>query len=626
MRLIERLTVNGEVLPISGYNINTPTDGLGQSVNIALARPDIDSIPIDADITFEIGAKKWNGSGYDVSYAPPIIAGGKLNGRSYTVRWIPDANGGFPGDVINFTSMSAIADKFAISPSHPIILYDPVSIDPRNLTIDPNTAIKRNGVPILPELIPKENLDAKQVMDYAYGALGFSRVISNLPHLPVDKVEFTLEGGYHAAVKGIISFFDTLTFEHGTPLWIIDPEEGVPSGLDVKTLSPNAVVEVVENLNPEITSNAVILQYNNPAAINAGELPQESFIDDDPIESGTGHSYTRVEVTRHVTQYVDILSGEVRRTQEHEIETRHFAYRDNIVVTVDAGTVTRDRQEGGVVLISKEIIENTYAGNEKTGHIRTVEGIYTDPEDFGRDAYGLLHTEVCSLNYGIDNAHPGENLLEYTEMKTRGLVVAEAKDDGYIQYTPILDAMTGAGLESDGSQYLVADKPIETYTERFRQTSQNQSNVTTTLVDHLGGNLRSVPPVQSRTGSRTTFTPFSLGNRPNAIREIIEAASVATIGLRHPINFDVGRLDAAAGRRLSRRKLQRLERPPKTLAITQPGIDFSLRRGSLLICPIRSGFEGKAIITGMSIQASGIGTPEVRRVQSIEAKELLIDE
>lgn len=636
MRITERLRVNGDDIPISGYSINTPTDGLGQSVTIALAKPDINSIPLDADIVFEIGASVWDDMAEDfaTSYAPAILANGKLVGRTYTVKWIPDERGGYPGDVIEFSSISPIADKWSMSPAQPIVLYDPQKINAQALLVDPNEAIRYNNIPILPLLVVQEDLNSIAAVKFCYEALGFSRIITSLGEpFPVDRVDISLEGGYHEAAKSIISFLDPLAFEHDGILWIIDPEEGLPSGLTVKQLSPNALVEVVQSLNPEITSNAVIVSYKNLTGVNAGEIPRESFITEPAIESGSGKDYTRTEVTRHITEFFDSLSEELRRTEEHEIVTKHFAYRDLISVSVDGdGAVTRTREPGGVILISTDTLENSYIGNQKQGHTRTVEGVYSNPEDAGRDAYGILHVEEGSLTYGVDNSHPGENVLERSEVKTRGLVLMETKEDGLTVFTPIVDAGSGNIIESDGSQSLIHDTPIETFIERLRQTSSNQSNIETLIIDHLGGALRTIPAVQSRTGSRSTFEPpFALegkqrGHRPGYIRELIkDEESVAELGLRRPVSLDVGSCDPQTARRLARRRLQRLTRPPKRLSITLPGIDFSLRRGSLILCPLRSGFDGKAIVTGHNITASGIGTPAARRVQTLEARELIID-
>lgn len=612
MRLTERLLVNGVELPISGYSINTPTDGMGQSVNIALAKPDITSIPLDADITFEIGASKWGGAVYNTSYAPPIISGGKLLGRNYTVRWIPDEKGGHPGDVIEFSSLSPLADKWSISPDNPIILYDPAKVDATKLIPNQSELIRYGTGYITPVAEAEPDLKLHTVLDRAYKeGCGFTRVITNLPNPEIDRVDFSIEGGYHAAAKALIDFMEPLPFEHGGALWIIDPDEGIPTGLTVKTLSPNAVVEVIQTLTPEVISNAVILSYKNRERINAGEYLQLKIIAEPPIESGSGNSYTRIEVLRHVTEHYDILTDELRSTDEHEIETSTFAMRN-----------------GAVTLISKETLENLYIATAKDSHTRTIEALYTPPS--GGDVWDTVMIETCRLLYEADQAHPGENILTLSETKTRGTVLAETPEGGTTKYTPILDATSGGG-GSDNEGIVLPNMAIETIIERLRPTSQNQANVETIIVDHLGGGLRTVAPVQSRTGSRSTYAaPFALerkgGHRPGYIRELIDdKVSRALYGLRRPIGFNVENLDAATGRRLARRKLQKLTKPPKTLKITMPGIDFSLRRGSLILCPLRSGFEGKAIVTGLGVTATGIGTPQARRVQTLDARELLTD-
>lgn len=631
MRLTERLTVNDVVIPISGYSIQAPTDGMGQSITIALAKPDITSIPLDADITFEIGAEQSNGPGFDVSYAPPIIENGRLNGRSYNVKWIPDERGGYPGDVIEFTSLSPIADKWSLSPFPPVIVVDPNRYENPESLIPPESEriISGSGfiTPVL-EQVPDMMLHAVMHRAYVTGC-GFAGLVTNLPNFPVDRVDFTLEGGYHAPVKSLISFLNPISFEYAGGLWVISPELGMPSGLTVKTMPHDCVIEVTQSLNPELLSNAVILTYKTTGAGFAGELPQERIINDDPIESGTGKSYTRQETARHITEYVDVISGAVRRVQEQYVEVRNYAYRDNIIVSTDGeGNVTRERTPGGVVLISEERIENTYIGNTKSGHVRTINAIYPNPEAQGADAFGEVLREECSLRYGADEQHPGESVLTYSENKTSGIVVKETRPDGYVAYTPIIDAGSGNIIESDNTQTLLTATPIETTLTRLRPTAQNQVNVESTIVDHLNGQLRTVPPVDSRVGTRSTyFPPFTIGgHRPGYIREWIpDAASIALYGVRKPFVLDIGNLDPATGRELALIRLKHTTKPPKRFAIILPGIDFSIRRGTVLIPPLRSGFDNKVLVTGYNISASGIGTEQARRTMSLDCRELLID-
>lgn len=626
MQHTEELRVNGTLVPIAGYSISTPSGSMGRSITIALSNPSLAAIPTDADIEFKRGAIVGG-----VSSLETIMSGGKIDGRTFSVRWIPDERGGFPGDVIEFSSLSPLANKWSLCPNPPVIMYNPATVDATKILPNPFEAIKLNGHPILTKLEPRRDLKLYDALTYAYvTGCGFNRVVTNFPNFPIDRVDFTIEGGFHEAVKGFLSFLEPEIFEYAGNLWIIYTGLGLPSRLPVKVISLDGVVDVVQTLNPEIISNAVILSYRNLNIIHVGEIPDEQFIDDDPIESGAGHSYTRQETRRHITEYKDINSGELVRTEEHEIITKHFAYRDVITVTVDNTDptnpiTTRIRSEGGIVQISEDTLENSYIANNKAGHHRTLYGIYSNPEDYGRDAYGLLHVEDQRILYAQDDQHPIESVISLVETKTSGMVLKETKTDGLIVYTPILEAVTGSIIESDLSQSILSDVPIETITELLRPTSQNQANVQTVIVDHLNGGLRTVPPVQSRVGTRSTFNPnFALpGNRPGYIREMFLGPSVATLGIRKPFTFEVGAVDPAEARKLAEIKLEQLSSPPKRVTIQNQGIDFSLRRGSVVSPPLRSGHDGNFLVTGLMETASGIGTENARRTQTLECKELV---
>lgn len=644
MILVERLTINGNPVDIAGYQIDAPTDGMGQSVSIVLAKPDLTLIPIDADIKFEIGAGKYNSGTdeIDYSWAPPIIEGGRLFGRNYSVRWIPDDMGGFPGDALEFSSMSPLADKLSKVPYPPVILVDPATVsDPATLIPPAEQRIAYRGGDMLttdglitPVVRTEHDLKIIRVMDIAYReGCGFTRVVSNLPAFKVDRVDFTLESGYHDPIKSLIQNLEPMAFENEGELWVIDPEDGLPPGLTVINLPLDCVVEVIQNLNPEPLVNAIVLHCKANGTLYGGEIPQNAFITEPPIESGEGKSYTRTEVTRHVTNFVDTVSGEIRRTEEHEIVTKVYAYQDRIEVTVtNEGQpdqeVTRVRLPGEVVLISEETLSNRYVGNTKQGHTRSVDATYADPGNFGRITYGNVYKETGRQIYGADEKNPGESILQYSEVISTGAVLKETKPDGLIVYTPILDADSGNLVESDKSQSLLLNQPLETMTETLQPTSQNQSNVVTRIVDHLKGGVRG-SIVQGRPGSTSTFAPpltLTGGYRAGYTRELlIDAESVAEHGLRRPIQFDAGYLDKPEAKRRAYRKLARLKNPPKRYSITLPGIMFALRRGSLVVPPLRVGQDNKCIVTGYRITGSALGTPNARRQQVLDVKELIND-
>lgn len=642
MILTERLLVNGSPVDISGYSIQAPKDGMGQSLTIALAMPNPASIPVDAAIVFEIGASVWNGVTYDTSYVP-ILADGKLNGRSYSIKWIPDERGGFPGDVIEFSSLSPIADRWSIAPELPVILYDPRKIEASSLTFRDFDLIRQYGsFPggfryLRPELEPLPDLKLHRVLERIYvEGCGFDRVIANLPNPEIDRVDISIEAGFHAAAVPLINRvgIKLLSFEYGNILYILDSSNGLPSAFPVKELPLDCVVEVNQNINPEPLSNGVILSYKqDPGTIYAGERAEETVENFPAQENGTPGTvgYTKQDGYRRLTEYYDIVSNELRRVLEHEIVTRIFGYPDNVEVTVTTAgdppveTVTRLRTPNLSLLrlLHKDTIENSYSGNTKTGHIRTVEGYFSNPETRGIPEFGEILRETNSSTWGVDLNHPGESILKRSVTSVSGLCLRETLKDGYLVYTPITDADEGGLIKSDLSQG-IETRQIETVIEELRETAQNQANVETRIIDHLQGRPRKTG-VQGRPGSRSTYFPnFALPQgKAGYIRElIIDEDNVELYGLRRPMSLDVENLGAIEGRLLARRKLRYTIDPPKNISITLPGIDFSIHRGSVVLPPNRSGFEGKHVVESYNITASGIGTEQARRVMRLDCLEV----
>lgn len=642
MILTERLKINNVEVAISGYTVNTPPGGLGESVTFALSKPDLTLLPEGAVIKFELGAGKETSPGViEYSYVT-ILDTGKMDGRSYSVRWVADDTGGFPGDVFEVSALSPLADKWGLAPQRPVIMYNTRAINAEGLTPEDNQLIRvyddEGEVSyIRPYLIGIDGLTLYNVLDRAYTnrdareEIGvnpaFNRVVTNIPNFPLERVDISIEAGFHNSVSGLYAIFNPVVFASDNVLYIIDPDGGLPPEFLPRQLELDCVIEVNETQEPEELFNAVLLSYRERPGGNVylGERPEIKIIHEEAIESGEGRAYTRTEVFRKVTEFYDINSDELRRVEENEIDTKIYAFRDNIVITGTGEELTRTRVGGEVKLVSHEVIQNFYSGNTKSGHSRTIEGLYYNPEDHGRDAFGEIFTETCQLDWSADMAHPGEYILRWSEVKTEGLVLVETKADGFKVYIPILDATNGGIVESDNTQTLQR-LPIETITETLRETGKNQSNVETVIKNHLtGGSGGSV--VQNRPGSRSTFlppfSPRSSGHRAGYIRELIkDDESIALYGLRKPFTLDVGDLGQIEGRRLARRRLASRVNPPLSLSVTLPGIDFLIRRGSLLILPRRNGYTNSMIVTGYKRSGRALGTESARRDMVLELREV----
>lgn len=662
MILTERLTINGEEVAIAGYNVKAPTNALAQSVTIALVEPLPELLPDGAEITFELGAGKADISGNVLySYAPPIIEGGRLNGRSYSVSWLPGDGGGSPNDVLQFTAMSPLAERLTLSPERPLTMFDPEKVRESDLRVpDYSKIVELNAQTgqyerIEPILEAVENLMFYKILDRAYtnrsvlegvgASLGFDRVITNIPDFAVDSIEFTFETGWHNPVKTLYQLYKPEFFESENILYILSPEYGLPPGIDPLILPHNCVIELSRTEETSSIINAIQLVYkrNLTGQGTAGEEIDIEIIHETPVVSGEGESYVREETSREIVTFTDENTGAIRRIEESWIETKTFAYRPSRTVTTDGDGVTSVTLGAGeVVLIMEERTVNTYSGNTKSGHSRTVDALYLNALQTGAPyKYGRVLDELCSLSWRPDLSHPGEYEQVRCEIKTSGLCLVEnieieeenPLDSGqkikYIHkiFTPILDA-ADTGLVTGEFTQTLETKPISTILETLRDTGQNQSNIETRTTNHLTGGAKT-PQVQSRPGSRSTYLPpfsvkFGGGAKAGQVRELIKnQTSIDLYGLRTAETLDIGKLDPAEGRKIARRRLRVAETPPKAFTITLPGISFVYRRGLVLLPPLRSGFDNPVMITGLEITGRALNTSAALRDMTIEARELI---
>ena len=655
MILTERLLINGVVTPIAGYSVKAPTGGLAQSVTIALVTPELNLIPEDADITFEIGAGVADINGnITYSYAPPIISNGKLNGLNYTAGWLEDGSGGSPNDIIEFTALSPLAEKLTLTPERPIIMYDPVRVPESSIETKEEQLIKvfnpatdeYETVDYIKESV--EELSLYKVLDRAYtnkspledagGGLGFDKVVTNIPDFPVERIDFTIEGGWHSPAASLYSRYNPEIFEFNNVFYIIAAEFGLPPGFVPVELDAKCVIDLNRTTESSPLINAVLLTYNQDAkgiVGTAGELPSIRLIDEPPIESGSGSNYVREEVLRSITEFKDINTGEIRRVTENYVETKTYGYAPLRIIEETDGVVSVILAPGEITLLSEERITNRYTGNTKAGHSRYVNALYLDPDKPGAAySFGRVIDEIVTLRWRPDLSHPGEYEQTFSETKTSGLcllesIPVEGSGVNYLHkvYTPILDAMETGLITADGTQ-TKEYKEISTELETLRDTGQNQSNVEYRAVNHLTGGAR-LPKVQSRPGSKSTYLPpFSVkyggGVKAGTIRELIkDEESIELYGLRKPFVLDVGKLDPVEGRRLAKQQLKASLNPPRYFTITLPGINFLYRRGLILLPPLRSGYDRPVIITGTEITGRALHTSAALRDMRFDAREVI---
>lgn len=648
MIIIPKLFVNEEELGVENYTLKFPEGALGGSLSVNLAKPLHGTITPESNVSFDLHIGKVIGG--EVVYSTAnLLNGGKVVSSNTKFAAVKSGNTWKPNDSLSFDVLNPLADRWSKSPERPIIMFDPAKIEGGELIphadqfTEINQLLKLGGEPVFPSLEPVDNFKLFDVLDRVYtnnparlsaaagglGAIvgrnlyadsiaagtgcGFDRVITNVLNSPLERADVSITGGWNETAKSLLTLFDPLAFELGNSLVILDPTRGLPPNFLSNALSLKCTVDVNLTVEPVQLVNAAIMVYKIRVAPTEeggvtfeGTIPSIRFENSPPSETGTGKGYVRREVLRKITDYKDINTGKVVHTEINETETKTFAYRDIIIPTGGSG---RTRVEGNVRHISTEVISNRYQGQLKTGHTKTLDAVYYNPNVAGAPDTEVIRvsTEESNSFWTPDLNNPGEHILKHNETSIFGTVLVETDKQGNPVYTPIMVAAANGLIKSNGSQS-TDDREIETVIEEFRETGYNQANVETTIVDHLTGAV-TTPPTQSRTGSRGTYNPAGQGKaKPSGgltgvtMQEWIkDQDSIDLYGLRNSITIDIGELDPEEGRRLVLDKLRRASNPQK-FNITLPGIDLSIHRGSIINPPIRGGLLNLLfIITGLTL-------------------------
>lgn len=637
-----RLVVNGQELPVVGATYTEPENVLGGSLSVSLARPLVESIPAGASVTFEVSVGRSDGAG-GVEWSPVnLLSNGKLAGRSYVIAWQDNK----PGDTLQFSALNLFADRWGLAPMRPVIMYDPDKVDGESLTGDTKSYTRdEQGKALSPVIEPIAGLTSRQVLDRVYTNVppaltraatdlgdrlgrdlyaestavgtgcGFNRVITNLPTFPIERVDITLEGGYHGSASGLASLFEPVYFEDANNLFIIDPSRGIPAGFTPRTLPLSCVVEVTSEIAATETVNGIILVYRTRTPEEtggeggtSGYLPSRRLVTENIT---TEDGLTEVQIDRDLTDWKNLATGQVDYTTEDLVTTRTYGQRG-----------------GSKVLLSEETIETDYTlnGKLKTGHTRRISAVYPKVSSGGSDRYEEVLVETCVIDWRADLSSPGDSVMLQSRTETEGVVLVEdSAIDGKKQRTPILDAVRGGLIKQDGTQS-TERKPIRLVIERLEETGFNQAQVVTIIEDRLNNIVQTPPPVQSRPGSRSTSGGATNSRKVQAariIRElIVDQASINTYGFRRAATLDIGELDPEEGRKIVKARLRRIANPRRRASITLPGIDFAIRRGSLVRPPLRSGYDTVFLVLGRTIVIKGLGTPNAGIQETLQAIEL----
>lgn len=590
-RFAVRFLVNGVPFPIKRASINAPPDTLGTELSVDLARPDAAAIPLDAEITFQLGI--WTGAAFAFEN---LLTGAKLSGRS---KRILNAEN-LPVDTVSLSFVDVIGDRWNLAPQAQTLYYDPDKVDaPATSSSGGSTFLIRTGsgaeVPVVSEAKP--GLDFFEVLRLAYvEGCGFDEVKTNIPNFPVESVAFTLSGGYDAGVRPLVTPFAPVVFCVSNVLWIIDADAQVPAGLALKSLTVSRLVEITSTLPNREPVDGILVKVKADSV--AGEYFTER-VTTETEETGSFGSpgFTKTTIERRIREFRSEDAPDVIRREEvasAETTVEDFEFR----------------------VISRETTTASFDGlNRKTGHRKSVEALLPNPVTGGDPELQEASRETQTITYGVHPLKPELDTITRVVTEVEGLILVDP-DNTYLGKefrAPLSEAHRSGLIDPDANQ-TVEFGAIKTIFETLRVQGQSVE-VETRVVNHISN-------APDRTATTTRPGAAELERKSQATQTIL--LTLPGIQQRRRVaEFDGTGLPSETALELAERQLRKLYSPPLDFAGLLAYPDRSLRRGALLAISERAGASlGSYIATGFKMDFELSASNALAITSSVIARQL----
>jgi hypothetical protein len=587
-RYRSRLAANGVEVLLRSAVESAPRGAMGVSLSLQLAAPDPSLVPDGASLAFDIGV--WDGEEFDYL---PVLSGGRLAGRS--VRY---ANADKrPADTVSVTTLDALGDRWTLAPPAPVTLYDPEKTDAPAVPDARNLIHDERGRAVIPVNTPRPGLTLRQALVFAYvGGCGFSSVVTNLPDFPVARADFTLEAGWHGGASPLVAAFDPLYFAgDNNSLWIVDPDAPLPAGLSPIVLSDAEVSSIDDTLPARSIVNALVVTYTEDTGGNyyTERLEQET--------TSTGRfgarGYTSTETTRRVREW------------------RNFAAPETViresVVSVESETSNADFE----VVASESQVDHFDALGRKSGHTREQFALVPDLSDGGNMLLQRVTSEVYSIYYrGGSSGDSDEIARNVTEQSGLVLIDSDKPYLGRPYELPLVDAHRSGYVDPDanqGTEFRAIRTTIESYVREGASVEARKQTI-----NFLNGQSAESSQSQTRAGS------IAVNRRAQGqVRRLLTVAGGDSTDGRIIPTLNAGDVPGALALELGRRKLARLNSPPRNVSIQIPYLDFRVRRGVIVEARGRGGVSlGVFIVEGYTRNYNNLS--EGGFTMSLQAREV----
>jgi hypothetical protein len=333
-----------------------------------------------------------------------------------------------------------------------------------------------------------------------------------------------------------------------------------------------------------------------------------------------------------VAQFVDdatLLALEVGASQVEAVTRLALdaAMTNGFMVLADIVGAPFVAQSGPVIKIHRETQQDFYTEDFKTGHHKEVEGLITTGPDASLELVKVL-SEDCEVTWIDDPNNPGQKLQSRSHTRFEGLVYFAEGDTQQVMDTngemieavkryPALVAQASGIVSDDGR---MGWAPIRLVTETLRATKGNQLDVMVVDVDLMTNTVKNSKSEPRSSSGLRSVNKFEVRAKTMLLRD---EASEALIGPRIPQSVNAGELPRPRAIELALRVLRDGFSPPRQMRLDLPGVDFAIRRGSVVRGQQRDGaYSGPYMVTGFTIAGNNLGRTGHRISMSLEAVEL----
>lgn len=659
-----RLIVNGDNVVIDSFDYQQPPDRLGSILNIKLTEPDIDLVPLGGDITFQIVLTI---DGEEVTHT--LMENGKLTGRSYSMQYVGNENGG-PVDEVRFSAMDVLADRFTLAPRRPVVMYDPQRVSYAQVQDNPRDSIKdENGRNIMPIVEPVKGLTMMQILQRAYTSLGghrftsaldtpflaggsswvhllsspevdqqgcgFDNVVTNIKNYKARRADWGVEGSWQDGASPFVDMWGPNYFEHNNILFIINSNRTLPYGYTPYLVALSKHKSLQEDVVVKPDTNAVLLTYQFDASEDDATLL--STTENLPVEVDVSGVFGEEGYVKTITRRT------IRKWYYSDDPLNYIDSKDETVVVETRAAVHWVDDERNTIkftseaVSSRDTIVNRYDNFAlKVGHTRQFEAMTFKVGQ----PFAFLQTileETCNISWIEDPVNPGQKIQAYartvtnaklaTDTVTEDIQDVDGSEITVTRWVPVILIEGGNAMYND-YQHFPGLATWKTKTEYLRPVRANQYDVHVVEYNHLTNSVsRSI--VEPTVGN-SAADPFEVRSRTILLRD---EESEAEIGPRVPVSVNAYELPRDQALELGHEALHRLKNPLLKMPLNLVSVDFAIQKGSVIrgqkgngstpTTPGRVGNTADYFVTGFGITGTNLGRDGHRISMSAEGIELL---